>query len=137
MINWHPLPLCSIPNGTLHFMSCACIRPLFEPHSMPNSYMRLPSSSSLASGYLLIFFLSVWLHQVHAQTAESTQYFFYITVHALASGTCPNCTLYPVVATSLPEIFKLLTTFLFYCKIRKYLFIYFMKNHYSKLELGN
>ena len=63
---------------------------------------------------------------------------FYITVHVLSSGNCPNCTLYPVVTTTLQEIFKLLSTLLFYCRISEqniaffyfyvrfiYLFIFF------------
>lgn len=75
---------------------------------------------------------------------------FYITVHVLSSGNCPNCTLYPVVTTTLQEIFKLLSTLLFYCRISEqniaffyfyvrfiYLFSFlFMKNQYSKLELA-
>ena len=75
MINSHILPLWSIPSGSLQFMLCACIRLLPEPHSMPDSYMRLPSSSRLPTGYLLI-------------------YRFFCVVK---SGTCPNCTVYPVV----------------------------------------
>ena len=76
MINSYLLPLCSIPSGSLHFILCTCISPLPEPHTMPNKHMRLPPSSSLPSGCLLIFFLFVSLHRAHSPTAQSTQRFF-------------------------------------------------------------
>ena len=94
MINSHLLPLCSIPSGSLHFMSFACIRPLPKTHSIPNKYMRLPPSSSLPSGYLIIFFLSVCLHQANARTAQSIQRFFtllFICLHQVLAQTA-HCT---------------------------------------------
>ena len=66
----------------------------------------------------------------------------YIYVHVLPLGTCPNCTLYPMVTTSLPKIFKLLCTFLYHCRIREHSIDFFslfflMENQYLKLELEN
>ena len=129
--NSHLLSLCSIPSGSLHFTSCPCIRPLSEPHSMPNSYMRLPPSSSLPSGYLLIYMYIFICVLAHGTCPNSTVYpvVFYITPHVLTAGTCPNCTLYPVVTTLLPEIFKLLSTLLFYCRMHEHnivLFFFFI-----------
>ena len=84
-------------SGYLHLMSCACISLLPKPHSMPKTYMRLSPSSSLPSGYLLTY-----KHMCGV----------------VAPDICPNCTLYPVVTTPLPETLKLLSTFLCYCRIR-------------------
>ena len=92
------LHLCSKPSGFLHLLSCACISLLPKPHSMPKTYMRLSPSSSLPSGYLLTY-----KHMCGV----------------VAPDICPNCTLYPVVTTPLPETLKLLSTFLCYCRIRE------------------
>ena len=65
----------------------------------------------------------------------------YIYVHVLPLGTCPNCTLYPMVTTSLPKIFKLLCTFLYHCRIREhsidfFFFILFNGKSIFKARIG-
>ena len=42
-----------------------------------------------------------------------------VTVHVLSSSTIPNCTQYPVVTNPLPQIFELFSTFLFFSRLRE------------------
>ena len=134
----HLLLLCSIPTGSLHFVTYASIRPLPEPHSMPNSYMRFPPSSSIPISYLLIhIFLSVSLHQADFRNVQSTQWFFTLLLtcshKALAQTAHRTRGHYSVLSYLIGEYVN--KHIVFFAFLFIYLFCFLMKNKYSKLEL--
>ena len=115
LINLHLLPLCSIPSGSLHFMSCASIRLLLELHSIPNSF---PPSSSVPAACIRYLPSST-------RNFQTTQYF-----PILLQNTKHN-------RVFVYSFYFFIFIYLFISYLFIYLFSFFMKNQYSKLELGN
>ena len=91
--NSHLLPLCSIPNCSLHCMLCACIRSSPDPHSMPNSYIIYETPS---------------FQQFNKRLSAFILYCSCACIRHL-----PKLNTVPSGSIPLPEIFKLLITFLF------------------------